>query len=113
MKKKTKFGLLLGAVAAGTFYVVHKLAGKAKPKAPVASHPDHVAAPPAPAPSPPHGATVSHPNPATPADPFAPLPGQVDPGVHFDQPGAASQTIDSASAPLPGQVDPGFGSENG
>lgn len=103
MKKKTKFGLLLAAVATATFYVVHKIAGKKVVKAPVASHLDHVTAPPAPAPSPPHGATVSHPNPATPADPFAPLPGQesLEGNVHFDQPGAASQTINSA--PLPGQ----------
>lgn len=90
MKKKTKFGLLLAAVATATFYVVHKIAGKKAPaKAPVA-HVETTTAPPAPATSPPHGGSVTQPNPATPTDPSAPLPGQADPGVHFDQPGAAS-----------------------
>lgn len=111
MKKHTKFGLLLAAVAAGTFYVVHKLTGK-KTK-PSATHDTttKVATPPSsPASaSPPHGSTVSKPNPATP-DPFAPLPGQesLEGNVHLDQPGTAttsdaSQYINSSASPENGQ----------
>lgn len=107
MKKKTKLGLVLAAVAAATFYVVHRLAGKkAAPHA--APETTHTTAPPAVtpktpvAPAAPHGGTVSKPNPATPADPFKPLPGQADPGVHFDQPGG------SQSGLIQDGADPGF-----
>lgn len=96
MKKATKFGLLLAGVAAGTFYLVNRFAGALRrPKVSAPAHPEttHTQAP-SPPPTP-HGSTVSKPNPATPADPFAPLPGQEDlqGNVHFDQPGDASSNI--------------------
>ncbi len=58
MKKQTKFGLLLAAVAATTFYVVHKLAGKKTVKAPAHVDTTHTTA------------TTS----STPAAPHAPEP---------------------------------------
>lgn len=91
MKKKTKFGLVLAAVAAATFYVVHKLAGK---KAAAHAAPEntqqHTNAPPSSTPKTSAPARApSSPASSTPADPFKPLPGQEDAqgNIHFDQPG--------------------------